>query len=242
MTALSYANRGEWPPERLALLRSGYATATDARGFLNALNALPGKPLPNTEAVRMQAKRQRIEKDPAALAELRRKASARGSAAMVSMNTTHLTPPRAEAMPRLWADLTLSTKALMAALSEADPTMPPVRTKKVLYGYARKMGLPVPRGRSRKVAPPAPSTRKFAAPIGAPSWAQRITQDVSIAPPEDLTPEQQAELVDRRLAARHDKAREMLARKIDPDKVRAQTGLPLREVFRLVGEARMGAV
>ena len=82
----------------------------------------------------------------------------------------------------------------------------------------------------------------YRAPINGPTWNTAISRHAGMPVPEDLTPEQQADIADAAVARKHDLARKMLSRKVAPEKVQQQTRLPLREVYRLAGEQRMGSV
>lgn len=59
-----------------------------------------------------------------------------------------------------------------------------------------------------------------------------------IPPAPVLPPEEQAALADAAMDRKREKARAMLAKKACPHAVAANARLPLREVFRLIGEAR----
>lgn len=255
-SAIYAGRRGEalalrWTPERVALMRAEYPDATDPHALLASLNALPGLPVKHIGIVSLKALRMGLAKTEAARLAIgsqngrrcvergtltRKRTSPRTAERAALMMEFYPTTPRAEMLDMLNA---LPGPALSGHQSMTNWAWI-LKLKRIAAPRPAFVPPSPPPMRKRRIPPPvAPSpVERFAAPIGAPSWAQRITQDVSITPPEDLTPEQQAELVDRRLEERQAKARAMLARRIAPDKVRAQTRLPLREVYRLAMEVR----
>lgn len=89
------------------------------------------------------------------------------------------------------------------------------------------------RAKQSNPAPPAP-----AEPVPFPaSFRQKHFVD-PIPPAPNLPPDQQAALADAAMERKREKARAMLAKKACPHAVAANARLPLREVFRLIGEAR----
>lgn len=61
---------------------------------------------------------------------------------------------------------------------------------------------------------------------------------MSDTPHNDLPLAQQAAIADAAIERRQERARAMLAKNVDPHVVASNAQLPLREVFRLMGEVR----
>ena len=62
---------------------------------------------------------------------------------------------------------------------------------------------------------------------------------IAAPPPDaDLTLQQHAERADAAMAKKHERARRMIAARREASAIAAQCALPLREVFRLMGEVR----
>ena len=135
-----------------------------------------------------------------------------------------------------------------------------------LRGYERKPPKPkkerapepytvtAPPMRKPRIPQPVAAPEPYTAPIGNPGWAHRIAREVPTHRPEDLTPEQEAEIADAALERRLERARDMIARKMAGKSaakamrafedaaqgIIANTRLPAAVVRRLAGEVRMG--
>lgn len=251
----------KWTADRVALMRAEYATSTDATAFLDRLNAMPGKPITSINAVSMMAYDLGLKKAADAMEAIQRKCGRIASERNLPRGAAR-TPER-EALVR--AEYATATEA-GAFLDKVNSLPgPPFATTGTLRQWAHDMGLRkdeathrtikrraasanIAKARAalriyvRKEKPtPVPLVRKAAAPRpkAPPMRRGRIAPPVIHEPaPQPVTVEQSPEIADRAVERKHAMARRMLAKKIAADKVRATTGLPMREVFRLAGELR----
>lgn len=89
------------------------------------------------------------------------------------------------------------------------------------------------RAKQSNPAPPAPAEP---VPVDASFRRKHFVDPIPPAP--NLPPEEQAALADAAMERKREKARSMLAKKACPHAVASNARLPLREVFRLIGEMR----
>ncbi len=80
----------------------------------------------------------------------------------------------------------------------------------------------------------------YRAPIDGPTWNTAIFRHSGMPVPDDLTPQQQAEIADAAVDRKYASARRMIRARKPAAVVAHTTGLKLREVLRLAGEVRMG--
>ena len=170
--------------------------------------------------------------------------------------------PEREAILRAEYSTSTDRHALLAKLAALPGK--PVRTFKQINQWVLLLGLrktpealkeiKARAGNVRSARRAQPDPEPYTAPIGSPGWAHRIVREVATHRPEDLTPEQEAEIADAALDRRLERAREMIARKMQGKSaakamaafedaaqgIIANTRLPAAVVRRLAGEVRMG--
>lgn len=207
-------------PEREALIRAEYPTAVDADAFLARLNALPGPPIPSHNALKEWTQKLRVLKTPETLRAIQRKCAELGGESVNKM-----TPERLAALPGLWNDKSLTLTAIYERINAMDgPHIK--RTGGTLHRAAHRLGLEVPRSGAAR-----PYVKvKRAQP--------RPKHEPPPPPPKPATLEEEFAWADAAIERRYEKARALLKARKDPHIISSNTGLPLREVFRLVGELR----
>jgi hypothetical protein len=75
----------KWTPQRLTMLEAEWPTCTDRAALLDRINALPGDPVENVEAMRQKAKERRIFATPETKFVLRSQGGRKGGAASPSI-------------------------------------------------------------------------------------------------------------------------------------------------------------
>lgn len=131
---------------------------------------------------------------------------------------------------------TTDMRAFMARLNEI-PAAEQIGSIRAVQEAARTRGLKKTPATRTAIGQNSAALRDYGAPPAAPGSPR--------SPPptlDDMTPEQQAEAADRDVLRKQSLARAMLARRVTPQKISEHTRLPLREVLRLAGEARMEGV
>jgi hypothetical protein len=127
-----------------------------------------------------------------------------------------------------------------SAILDALNSLPgrPIKNREALICQASLLGVKLDPEAHRNLVSRAMLTHFGAAPPPPVVITAEPPPPPADPEPPPLTAAESAALADARLAARHDKARAMLRRKTEPAIVATHTKLPLREVFRLVGEMR----
>jgi len=235
-----------WTSDRIALIRSDYADATDATAFLARLNALPGQPIPRLDMVSMRAMRLGVSKT----AEAKLAIGSQCGKRCVSLGTLKRKTPtprtaEREAVLRAEYPTAPSNTAELLATLNAMPG-PPLKSTRALSNWAQLLGVKKvrvarpPKAPKEKAArekkpqaykPKAPEMRRKAIPLP-------VVREP--APPiESLSLEQQAAIADAALARKYDLARKQLsARGADPMQVAAAVKIRPHEAFRLLAEMR----
>ena len=157
------------------------------------------------------------------------------------MSRASWTPERKALVAAEYAD-DIDSVAFLAKVNEL-PGPEPVPDLQSLQHAASSLGikkthaaLSAIRNNAKK---PEPRVQSGQRNIQSP-WMPNQVKVLLPPPPSDISLAEQEIIADRAAADRYDLALKMLRRRIDPDKVRAQTKLPLREVFRLMAKVREG--
>lgn len=84
----------KWTPQRLTMLEAEWPTCTDRAALLDRINALPGDPVENVEAMRQKAKERRIFATPETKFALRSQGGRKGGAASptIARPMAHIPP------------------------------------------------------------------------------------------------------------------------------------------------------
>lgn len=267
-TAAVYAGRRgdalrlRWTPEREDIMRAEYPDATDPPAFLARLNERPGLPIGHLGQVSLKAMRMGLAKTDAARLAIGskngRRCVERGT--LTRARTTRRTPERLALMlagypaatdlgaflaqlnalagpaisttkaVRSWASLLglRKTPDAAAAIAAKPHHRPKIEARRAAEAQAREE-------RKRDIKPVA-----FTAPRAPEMRRRTIALPVMREPAPVVLVEPRPEIADAAINRQHAQARAMLAKKADPEVVRARTKLPLREVYRLAGEVRMG--
>lgn len=236
-----------WTPERKQMLRERFPTCTDDDALVEALNALPGPPVNGKKALSAHAYTMGLKRDPEIIRSLRAKGGVVTQAARRDSGETQRpiwTDERRALLAALWPTCT-DRAALMARINALPGE--PVESEQAMRVTAVSLGIRTTPETERALRIKA--GRLGAAVSQAMARAEPEPAPEPEAPPEpvELPPEEQARIADAAMLTKQDRAKAMLrtalAKKPKDEfavacGVSAQTGLPTREVMRLLGEVR----
>lgn len=250
----------KWTAERVEMLRAEYATSTDDMALLYRLNTLPGPPIASKSAVQMMAFDLKLSKNAPTLKEIQRRTGLTSRGRKTSARRT----PQREALVREEYATSSDPQAFLDRVNALPG--PPLASINALRQWVFMMGLrkdprviaetkarvgrinlvrahAAPRAYEKKASPfvlPALPVPPMCRRRPVVERAGALQEVLPYLPPPtlDMSASAQAARADAAMERKHQAARFMIAKNISAEKIRTATGLPLREVFRLVAQMR----